>query len=65
MAFKDRAAETAYKNEFNKMAYDRIGLFLPKGDKEQIKDAADQAGESVNRYIIDAVRQRMENERKP
>jgi predicted HicB family RNase H-like nuclease len=33
---------------------------VPKGVKDDIKAAADAAGQSVNAYILDAVRERMQ-----
>ena len=63
MAFKDKSKTIAYNNEFNKTAYDRIGLMLPKGSKEEIKAAADRIGESVNGYIKIAIREKMDREK--
>ena len=63
MAFSDKSKDTAYKNAFARAAYDRISVIIPKGGREQIKAAADSAGESINAYILDAVRQRMERDR--
>ena len=63
MAFSDKSKDTAYKNDFARAAYDRISVIVPKGDREQIKAAADSAGQSINAYILDAVRQRMEHDR--
>ena len=45
-----------------KERYDRIQLVVPKGEKEVIQAAASQNGASLNAYIIEAVRQRMERE---
>ena len=39
--------------------YDKVLVRLPKGDREQIKAAADSAGESMNAYIVGAIRDRM------
>lgn len=33
-----------------------------KGEKERIKQAAKQVGQSVNIYVVEAVRRRMEQE---
>ena len=63
MAFSDKSKDTAYKNDFARAAYDRISVIIPKGGREQIKAAADSAGQSINAYILDAVRQRMERDR--
>ena len=37
---------------------------MPKGKKDDIKEAASAAGESMNQYIINAVDQRMEREKR-
>ena len=53
-----------WQNDYISRAYDRINLTVPKGQKDEIKAAADAAGESVNGYIKRAVEMRMERERK-
>ena len=60
MAYKDKAQKTAHQNDYISKAYDRINLLVPAGDKEQIRAAADAAGQSINAYILDAVRERMQ-----
>lgn len=47
-------------HKYVKNNYDRIDLTLPKGYKDNIKAAAEAAGESVNGYIKTAVDMRME-----
>lgn len=50
-------------NKYNAKAYDRIAFLVRKdGDitRDVIKDLADSAGESVNAYILEAIRRRME-----
>lgn len=51
MAYKDKATAIKYNNEYNKKAYDRINLTVPKGNKELIQAAAQTSGESVNAFI--------------
>ncbi|WP_154024391.1 Arc family DNA-binding protein [Flavonifractor plautii] len=41
---------------------DEIRIRMPKGEKNNIKEAASAAGESMNQYIINAVDQRMERD---
>lgn len=53
--------QTKYQNEYKKKTYDRMELLVPKGDKAVIKERAAAAGESVNEYINQAIKQRMEN----
>lgn len=40
--------------------YDKVLVRLRKGDREEIKAAADAAGESLNAYIVGAIRDRMD-----
>lgn len=62
MAYKDKSNAIKYNNEYNSKAYDRVNLTIPKGEKDLIRIAANQAGQSVNAYILDAIHQRMEKE---
>ena len=41
---------------------DRISIAIPKGQKDLIKAAANQAGQSLNAYIAQAIEERMERE---
>lgn len=45
-------ARTRANNKYNKKAYDRILVTIPKGDKEKLKAAADARGVSVNALIV-------------
>ncbi len=51
MAYRDKSTAIKYNNEFNKQAYDRINLTVPKGKKEIIQRMAQLKGESVNAFI--------------
>lgn len=62
MSEAKRAANKKWNDANLKDKYDRIQLVVPKGYKDVIKAAADQAGESVSAYIVAAVRERMERE---
>ena len=42
----------------------RVSVAMPKGKKDDIKEAASAAGESMNQYIINAVDQRMERDKR-
>lgn len=50
------------KNRYNAKAYDRIGLVVPKGQKDIIKTHAEARGESVNGFIQRAINQAMQND---
>ena len=40
---------------YNKKAYDRIDVVVPKGQRQIIKDFAASQGKSLNRFICDAI----------
>lgn len=44
-------------NKYVKNNYDRINVTFPKGEKELLKAHADKKGESVNAFIVRAVRE--------
>ena len=56
----NRKAE--WQNKYIAKAYDRINLTVPKGKKETISNAAQQAGQSVNPYINQAIDERMKKD---
>ena len=49
-------------NKYVKNNYDRLELTVPKGQKDIIKAAAENAGESLNTYVRNAINQRMERD---
>lgn len=58
-------ARTKANNKWNAKAYDRVNLVLKKEvspTKDEVQLAADQAGESLNAYIVGAIKQRMEKD---
>ena len=40
---------------YNKKAYDRIDIIVPKGKRAKIKSFAQKQGKSTNRFINDAI----------
>lgn len=51
---------TKYKNDFQKQKYDRISLFVPKGQKQTIDAEAKKQGyKSLNAFIVDAISEKM------
>ncbi len=52
-----------YKNEYNRLNYDRFSLTAPKGRKDEIKVAAKAAGMSLNEFILTAVAEKMGEEK--
>lgn len=63
MAFKDKAAATAYQNQFIAKAYDRINLTVPKGQKEIIQAHAESQGESTNGFVNRAIKETMDRDK--
>ena len=55
-------AKTKYSIEYAKKNLKRIPLDVPKEKYEEIKAAADAAGEKVNGYIKKAIEQRLERD---
>lgn len=49
-------------NKYVKANYDRINVTMPKGEKEVIQGCAAAHGESVNGFIMQAVRERMKRD---
>ena len=48
---------------YNKKAYDRIDVVVPKGKRQVIKDFAASQGKSLNRFICDAIEYQMNKEK--
>ena len=59
---KTSAAQQRAVHKYVKNNYDRLELSVPKGEKATIQQAAKQAGQSVNAYVVEAVRRRIEQE---
>ena len=62
MAYKDKGKAIQYNNEYNKTAYDRINLVVPKGEKDNIKAHSDKMSESVNGFIFRAIKETMQRD---
>lgn len=62
MALSEARKRATYK--YISKAYDRIVLNLPRGERDRIKTAASEAGESVNAYIKRAISAQMQREEK-
>jgi len=58
MAYSEAQKEATAR--YNKKAYDRINLVVPKGRRQEIADFAKSQGKSLNRFIIDAIDFQME-----
>lgn len=52
---KNSAARIAANNRYNAKAYDRLSVFVPKGEKAKIQAAASALGMSTNAFVKKAV----------
>lgn len=56
------AEEKQYKrqNDYNDANYDRVTIFIPKGDKEKLKAAAQERGQSVNALLKEIIKKELD-----
>jgi predicted HicB family RNase H-like nuclease len=54
---------TEYKRAFNKEKYDQFLISVPKGEKEVLKEFAKSKGKSLNAFIVEAIKEKMEREK--
>ena len=52
--------QTDYKRAYNEKTYDRLAITIPKGAKQALETHAQEAGQSVNSYVNDAIAKKME-----
>lgn len=52
---KEGSSETRAKNKYNAKNYDRVTLSVPKGKKEEYKEAAMAEGKSLNQFAVDKI----------
>ena len=57
MAYSEAQKEATAR--YNKKAYDRISVVVPKGQREVIASAARAQGKSVNQFIREAIDEKM------
>lgn len=53
MPYNEKKRES--NRRWDRANLDRLSVAFPAGSKDVIQDAAERAGKSVNRFIIDAV----------
>ena len=52
----------AYQNKWQSENCDRINLVVKKGEKERLKAHANERGESLNAFIVRAIRETLERD---
>ena len=53
--YKMGKTSSAVKNRYNAKVYDRVLLAIPKGLKDEWKARAEENGESLTKFIMNAV----------
>jgi uncharacterized protein (DUF1778 family) len=51
---------SAASQRWNKKNYDEFTLRFPKGQKEVVRQAAEDDGKSLTGYILEAIREKMQ-----
>ena len=54
-----------YRSDYQKKKYDRVVLYLPKGEKQKWQEAATKAGMSLNAFIVDSMLANTESDYRP
>ena len=49
--------------KYQDKAYDSVNLRLKKGEREVVKEFADKKGKSLNAFIVEAIKEKMENDK--
>lgn len=55
-------AQTKASNKYNAKAYDRIALQVKKGERDKLREHAEQHGESLNGFINRAISETVERD---
>ena len=56
---RDMKKQTEWSRAYNEKSYDRLYPFVPKGRKAEIQAAAEEQGETLNEFIVQAIEERM------
>lgn len=49
------------QNEYNREKYDRVSVMFPNGYRDVVRDKAKAQGQSLNAFILEAVKEKMNN----
>ncbi len=47
------------QNEYNRDKYDRVSVMFPNGYRDVVRGRAKEQGQSLNAFILEAVREKM------
>lgn len=56
--------ERVSADQYNKEKYEDLRVRVPKGRKAEIKSCADAQGKSVNAFVVEAIDEKIEREKK-
>jgi len=59
---KNSKAKIKANNKYTEKTYDRLSIYIPKGQKEVIKSHADKHNKSLNGYIVDAIEKQIKKD---
>lgn len=48
------------QNDYNRRKYDRVSVMLPAGYRETVRAKANEQGKSLNSFILEAIKEKME-----
>ena len=60
---KNSQRKIQYNNAWTNARFDRINIAVKKGQKETIKQRADEQNKSINAYIVDLIEKDLEQSR--
>ena len=55
-------AQQKAANKYMKNHYDRVNLFVPKGQRDLLRAHAQEQGESLNAFVCRAIREAMDRD---
>lgn len=62
MGYTEAAKKATYKQRNEKL--DRMEIYVPKGEKDNIKEHANKTGESVSAFVYRAIKETIEKDNK-
>ncbi len=49
------------QNEYNREKYDRVSVMFPNGYRDVVREKAKSQGQSLNAFILEAVKEKIKN----
>lgn len=64
MAYRDKKDAITHVREYNRKAYDAIRVYVRVGEREKIRQFAQERGQTLNAYIVGLIDADMKTEKK-